>query len=532
MKDVIVVGAGPGGVQASYFLSKRGRDYVCLEAAAGPGNFFAKFPRHRFLISINKKYTGFTDPEINMRWDWNSLLVEEEDYKKHKMFPEFTDDYFPNADFVVEYLEEFVKTFNLNVVCDSRVVKISKDNNSGIFTLVCGGKNGAGKVYQTKCVIMATGFESMFKPNCPGDDLIEDYTDMSVDPAEFRGQQVLIIGKGNSAFETADNIIHTTAVIHVCSPNPLQLAWKSHYIGHLRAVNNNLLDTYQLKAQNAVLDCTIKRISKRSDNKYAVDVEYTHAMGETETLIYDRVLNCTGFKCGTSHFDQSAMPVLAKKNKFPKLTNAWESVNVRGMFFAGVLSHERDFKKTTSGFIHGFRHAIRTLMHLVEDRMFAVPYPSVTFPATAENLKQHILARLARNGGMWQEFGFLADCAVVRDGKVTYYDELPRKYIAESSFGTNSHYYVITLEFGKICGDPFAIDRKPVPDQAAVSTFLHPVVRRYEASKLLGELHLLEDLYTDWTHPEKHIKPLARYLEDSFAGRKLPIMGQAMMAKL
>jgi len=43
----------------------------------------------------------------------------------------------------------------------------------------------------------------------------------------------------------------------------LRMAWRSHYVGHLRAVNNNLLDTYQLKSQNALLDGTVERIERR-----------------------------------------------------------------------------------------------------------------------------------------------------------------------------------------------------------------------------------------------------------------------------
>jgi len=37
------------------------------------------------------------------------------------------------------------------------------------------------------------------------------------------------------------------------------------YVGHLRALNNNLLDTYQLKSQNALLDGNIERIDRRGD---------------------------------------------------------------------------------------------------------------------------------------------------------------------------------------------------------------------------------------------------------------------------
>ena len=41
---------------------------------------------------------------------------------------------------------------------------------------------------------------------------------MSVDPRGLLDQRVLIIGKGNSAFETADNLIETPTLIHVAGP--------------------------------------------------------------------------------------------------------------------------------------------------------------------------------------------------------------------------------------------------------------------------------------------------------------------------
>ena len=56
-----------------------------------------------------------------------------------------------------------------------------------------------------------------------GIELAESYVDVSVDPEAFANQRVLILGKGNSAFETADNLISTTALLHVASPNPLPL---------------------------------------------------------------------------------------------------------------------------------------------------------------------------------------------------------------------------------------------------------------------------------------------------------------------
>ena len=65
--EYLVIGAGPAGLQLAYFLEQAGRDYLVLEAGPGPGTFFTTFPRHRELISSNKRYTGSTDPEFNLR---------------------------------------------------------------------------------------------------------------------------------------------------------------------------------------------------------------------------------------------------------------------------------------------------------------------------------------------------------------------------------------------------------------------------------------------------------------------------------
>ncbi|HEY4457145.1 MAG TPA: NAD(P)-binding domain-containing protein, partial [Pseudonocardiaceae bacterium] len=77
--DYLIVGAGPAGLQLAHDLDRAGRDYLVVEAGAAPGTFFSKYPRHRTLISINKVHTGYDDPELRMRMDWNSLLSDNPD---------------------------------------------------------------------------------------------------------------------------------------------------------------------------------------------------------------------------------------------------------------------------------------------------------------------------------------------------------------------------------------------------------------------------------------------------------------------
>jgi thioredoxin reductase len=507
--DYLILGAGPAGLQLGYYLQQAGRDYLILEAGDSAGTFFKRFPRHRTLISSNKVYTGYSDPEVNMRFDWNSLLSD--DYSV--LFKDFSKQYFPPADAFVEYLQAFARTFELRIRYGARAERVSKDGRFRIET-------AAGEVFTCDRLIVATGVGKPYRPPIEGFELAENYTEVSVDPADFVDQKVLIMGKGNSAFETADNLISTAAVIHVASPHPVSFAWKTHFVGHLRAVNNNFLDTYQLKTQNAVLDATILAISRRDDGRYAVAVHYTHASEEREELIYDRVIACTGFRFDDSIFDDSARPALTINDRFPDQTSAWESVNVKDLYFAGTITQMRDFKKTTSGFIHGLRYNVRALYRILESRYHDVAWPSRAIAADPAGLADAVLARINRASVLWQQFGFLGDLVVVGDDgrSARYYEELPVAFMHDSDFGRNADYYVLTLEFGKIEGDPFSIKREPVPEKADRSIFLHPVIRHFSGDRLLSEHHVLENLYGEWKDEHLHIVPLHAYFTREILG--------------
>ena len=52
---------------------------------------------------------------------------------------------------------------------------------------------------------------------------------------------------------------------------------------------------------------------------------------------------------GSPHVHRAADPVM---------THEYESKNVQGLYFAGCLSHGKDFKRGAGGFIHGFRYSV------------------------------------------------------------------------------------------------------------------------------------------------------------------------------
>ena len=53
---------------------------------------------------------------------------------------------------------------------------------------------------------------------------------------------------GNAGFETAQNLVGAAAYIHMMSRSRVRQAYQTHYVGDLRAINNQLVDTYQLKS--------------------------------------------------------------------------------------------------------------------------------------------------------------------------------------------------------------------------------------------------------------------------------------------
>jgi hypothetical protein len=258
-----------------------------------------------------------------------------------------------------------------------------------------------------------------------------------------------------------------------------------------------------------VLDCAIERIARR-DGRFAVSVRYSHAHGESEELIYDRVIVCTGFRFDDSIFAPECRPQLVIDNRFPAQTPEWESVNVPGLYFAGTLMQANDFKKATSGFIHGFRYNVRALHRMLEKKHHHQSWPSRRIEPTPEGLVDAALARLNRSSALWQQFSFLHDVIVVDEGwdHAVYYEEMPLAYVQASEIGDKSHYYTLALEFGKVEGDPFNIQRNPEPGDAERSVFLHPVIRRWCGRQKVAELHLLEDLYGEWRKPEAHVAPL------------------------
>lgn len=490
MYDYLIIGAGPAGVQLGYFLERNNRNYLILEAGHRPGTYFERFPRHGMLLTVNKLYTGYDDPERQLRYDWNSLLSDDIDMR----FRHYSAEFLPDKQDFVRYLGDFVKRFGLNIQYETRVARISKRDG---FIVLDEQRNE----YRCKRLVVATGVSKPYVPDIPGIEHAENYVDFSVDAKDYTDQRVLILGKGNSAFETASHLIPTARTIQVIGPKCITMAWSSHYKGDVRAVNSALIDTYHLKNQNHIHNANLTKIERRNGELIG-HIAYTRAKGQTMEMAYDRILICTGFRMDTSIFDESCQPEMVPelRNKLPAMTSGWESVNVNDLYFIGVLMGAKDERKYFSSFISGYRYNIRILHKLLEEKYHDVNLPCKALPLDTEKMIDVIMERVSQASGLLLQQGFICDVMVVKNEVAHYYEELNVQYVHDSELAQNNHYYMITLEYGDFPDDAaLCVDRDPDPDEAHEAVYLHPVIRRYDRTMLLAEHHIPETQENDWT---------------------------------
>jgi thioredoxin reductase len=217
-----------------------------LERHTLAGSFFTEFPKQEHLISINKKYTGKSDKEFNLRHDWNSLLTETDgNVGTKKMFSDLTEDYWPHRSHMVDYLNQFVEFYDLNVHYQTSVTSVQKQED-GPFALSTESDDDDNDTPKYTCqrLIWATGLP---KPRAIENDVITPYHEI-LPMEEYTNKSVAIIGAGQSAFESARAIYKVSAFTMIFYRNEPKFAYNTHYVGDLRAINHEIIDSYNLKS--------------------------------------------------------------------------------------------------------------------------------------------------------------------------------------------------------------------------------------------------------------------------------------------
>ncbi|HXT20182.1 MAG TPA: NAD(P)-binding domain-containing protein, partial [Thermoanaerobaculia bacterium] len=461
------------------------------EATEGAGSFFTKFPRHRRLISINKVHTGRRDPTVQFRWDWNSLLSD-----GGSPFKRYSEEYFPPASSMVDYLQDFASEHQLNVHYGQRVVEISR--RGGGFQVKTPSQSFAARY-----LIVATGLSEPYVPPIPGIERAARYADFDADPARYSDRRVLVIGKGNSGFETADSLIPYAAQIHIVSRHDVTMAWNSHHVGHLRAVNNNLIDTDQLKSQNATIWGEVLAIEPYR-GRHLVRIAHIDSDRRVFTHLYDDIICCTGFRMSRDIFHPPCVPAMVVDERLPALTAEWESTNVENLFFAGTLTQSRDYKRSSSAFIHGFRYNTQALFRMLALRNGG-SWPSRELAKDADSLTNFIAQRVNTTSSLWHQFNFLCDVIDLGTPTARCFHDVPVDFALSSPYFRLARCLLLTFTHD----EPKDPERRRYFSEVPA---LHPRVRLVANGEVIAEHHVLEDLEAEWFEESLYLQPLEAFL--------------------
>ena len=390
------------------------------------------------------------------------------------LFGEYSSDYYPRADALLTYMRAWAAGTLVNASCSLHVAEPSEtDAASGntcnddrprdmplkirvnstvtrvsrasevVAAQFAGSRfelmTASGFRFACAVLIIATGLQSVPQPlGVNADEAIrrgwlQPYNNASVALHEYFDKRVLILGRGNAGFEFANALIGVASYVHVLgrAAGRMRLSLETHYPGDVRLVHAHLLETYMLKSLDGLAEVPFEHLLFEAGNSSdsAVAVSDVHARCEVDEYgrpdsrcffrrEYDVVISCPGWRFDGDIFDADVRPTLHANGKHPMVTPAYESVSVQGMYFVGAAAHALDARKSSGGFIHGFRYTNRALHRHLEELeqakgdVAASGWPRRRYRGVSA-IVNALLRRVNDAAGIYQMFGSLADVVVL-----------------------------------------------------------------------------------------------------------------------
>lgn len=185
--NTVVIGGGQAGLAAAYYLKKRNKDFVILEATAETGHSWkGRYESLRLFTSA--RYNGL--PGLPFPGDPGR---------------------FPGKDEVGDYLKNYAASFKMPILFNTRVTSVKKDN--GHFLVQTNG--GA---FISKNVIVCTGaFQKPFMPSFSGAlnrSIRQLHSSAYQRPGQLKPGNTLVVGGGNSGVQIVEELLKVQGNIY------------------------------------------------------------------------------------------------------------------------------------------------------------------------------------------------------------------------------------------------------------------------------------------------------------------------------
>lgn len=398
---LVVVGSGPGALQVSYFLRRQRVPHAVVSADRGPGGMFRRFPFFDRLISWTKPYPptdgGAVVPE---RFDWNSLLATDRRHQGLVRKQMGRASYFPSRAEMQRGLVRFAEVTGVRVRYGCRWEGTTRRGDDYVLSTSDGE-------YEAPVLVFGVGVTSPWLPDLPGGRHVTHYVDLER-ASRYAGRRVLIVGKRNSAFETAHGLLPWASRIVMASPNPVSFSIDVAHPSAARAVYMQPFEDHVLGGGHYVLDAVVAGI-ERTAGAFRATLQGTTAPGRHRFEV-DDVVGATGFRMPPNDLEGVGVTTFGHQ-RLPVLTPFWESATAPGVFFAGSASMgapglRKHGRASNSGVVNGFRHNARVLAAHIASTRFGRELPRQEIRRAA--LPAHLLQLACRDGALWNQQAYLS----------------------------------------------------------------------------------------------------------------------------
>ena len=180
--SVLIIGAGQSGLTIASYLKEAGIPFLLVDQSKRIGDSW----RNRYdSLSLLTPLVEDSLPGMSLNGDPMS---------------------FPTKDEMADYLEQYARHFSFPINLNTRVIKLSKEND--LFTI----KTNKGQ-YMAKEVIVATGpFQRPFIPNIPDAvprRIFQIHSQQYKNTRQIPKGRVLVVGAGNSGAQIAMELANT-----------------------------------------------------------------------------------------------------------------------------------------------------------------------------------------------------------------------------------------------------------------------------------------------------------------------------------
>ncbi len=244
--DLVIVGAGPAGLAASLGAKKSGMNFVTLEQDS-LGGTVAHFPRGKLVM------TKPAELPIVGKMKFNETTKER----------------------LLEFWQGVEKSTGLQINYDERVTGIKQNGDGRSFVV-----ETTRAEYKTRAVLLSIGRRGTPRQlGVPGEEQPKVVYRL-IDPEQYAGQHVLVVGGGDSALEAAHSIADQPGT-------SVTLSYRSAAFSRAKPKNRDKVAHLEAEGRMRVL-MTSNVVEIRADS-VVID-----ASGETVELPNDGVIICAG----------------------------------------------------------------------------------------------------------------------------------------------------------------------------------------------------------------------------------------------